>query len=188
MVPDPGALRRALIAAGARETFRGMLRDRRLERPDSPEADQVLRIRQWQPAPGSERVVVGWKGPVSVSPEGYKHREEVECTVLDAAEALALFVALGYRVAQIIDRFVVVYQLAEGVARLEWYPRMDVLVEIEGSAGGIERMITATGLPRGGYLPDSLAAFAARYEARTGRPAVLAEAGLLGEPPSWSAA
>jgi hypothetical protein len=89
---------------------------------------------------------------------------------------------------QVIDRYVELHQLAEAVARLEWYPRMDVLVEIEGSPGGMERLIRATGLPRGDYVADSLAAFVARYEARTGRPAVLAESGLQGEPPSWNAA
>jgi predicted adenylyl cyclase CyaB len=188
VVPDPTALRRALRAAGARETFRGMLRDRRLDRSERREADQVLRIREWQPAQGTGRVVVGWKGPVSVSSEGYKQREEVECAVQDATGALALFAALGYRVVQVIDRYVELHQLAEAVARLEWYPRMDVLVEIEGSPGGMERLIRATGLPRGDYVADSLAAFVARYEARTGRPAVLAESGLQGEPPSWNAA
>jgi predicted adenylyl cyclase CyaB len=188
VVPDPTALRRALRAAGARETFRGMLRDRRLDRSEGREADQVLRIREWQPAQGTGRVVVGWKGPVSVSSEGYKQREEVECAVQDATGALALFAALGYRVVQVIDRYVELHQLAEAVARLEWYPRMDVLVEIEGSPGGMERLIRATGLPRGDYVADSLAAFVARYEARTGRPAVLAESGLQGEPPSWNAA
>jgi hypothetical protein len=107
--------------------------------------------------------------------------------VADAAAALALFQALGYGVVQAIDRYVEVYRLGDTVARFEWYPRLDVLVEIEGPPEGIERVIAAAALPRRACLPDPLAAFAARYEARTGRPAVLSEAALEGDCPSWNA-
>jgi hypothetical protein len=166
-----------------------MLRDRRLDRNRSlTRLDQLLRLREWTPAGGAGRAVVGWKGPATVSGEGYKHREEVEYDVNDIAAALAVFGALGYRLAQAIDRYVEVYELAGSHARLEWYPRLDVLLEVEGPPAGIERLIAASGLPRSAYLPDSLAAFAARYETRTGRPAVLAETGLTGEAPTWVAA
>ena len=187
VVPDPAAARQALRAAGAERTFQGMLRDRRLDREGSLTAgDRVLRLREWAPAEGAGHAVLGWKGPTSVSPGGYKEREEIECAVTDRTAALALFEALGFGVVQSIDRYVEVYRLSDGVARLEWYPRLDVLVEIEGPPAGIERLIAVTGLPRSACLPDPLAAFAARYEARTGLPAVLSEAGLKGARPSWS--
>ena len=165
-----------------------MLRDRHLDRAGEMSAsDEVLRVRQWLSRESDERAVLGWKGPASISAEGYKHREERECGVSDAAQALALLQALGYEVVHAIDRYVELYELDDAVARLEWYPRMDVLVEIEGTPAGIERIIAAAGLARAVCLPEALRAFAARFESRTGRPAVLAEADLVGEPPSWRA-
>jgi hypothetical protein len=65
---------------------------------------------------------------------------------------------------------------------------MDVLVEIEGPPEGIERAIAVTALPRESCVPDALVQFTARYTARTGRQALLAEAALGAEPPAWSAA
>jgi adenylate cyclase class IV len=188
VVADPTATREALRAAGAQRTFEGMLRDRRLDREANLAAgDRVLRLREWAPSAGVAQTVIGWKGPTRVSPGGYKQREEVECPVADAAAALALFQALGYDVVQTIDRYVEVYRLTDTVARFEWYPRLDVLVEIEGPPEGIERVIAAAGPPRRACVPDPLAAFAARYEARTGRTAVLSEAALEGDRPSWNA-
>jgi adenylate cyclase class IV len=189
VVPDPEALRRALLAAGAQEAFRGMLRDRRLDREGALDRrDHVLRLRRWIPRNGPERAELGWKGPTSVSADGYKHREEIEFAASNGQAAQQFLEALGYRVCHAIDRYVEVYHLDGTVARLEWYPRMDVLVEIEGSPGGIERLIAVTGLPRSACVPDALVQFAARYESRTGHRAVLAEAALGDESPAWSAA
>jgi hypothetical protein len=67
-----------------------------------------------------------------------------------------------------------VYRLGRATLRLEWYPAMDVLLEVEGEPSEIERAVAATGLPRDGFLAESLPHFVAAYEARTGRPAVLA--------------
>jgi adenylate cyclase class IV len=189
VVPDPEALRRALLAAGAREAFSGMLRDRRFDRHGELERlDHILRLRRWIPREGPERVELGWKGPKSLSPEGYKRSEEIEIATNHGAEALRLLEALGYGIVHAIDRYIEVYRLDDTSARLEWYPRMDVLVEIEGTADGIERLIVATGLPRSSCVPDALVEFATRYEARTGRRAVLSEALLGDEQPAWSAA
>jgi len=60
------------------------------------------------------------------------------------------------------------------VLRLEWYPAMDVLLEVEGEPAAIEQAIGATGLAREAFLPESLPYFVERYEARTGRAALLA--------------
>jgi adenylate cyclase class IV len=147
----------------------------------------VLRIRLWTAA-GEPRAIaeVAWKGPTSVSAEGYKQRDELELDVDDGAVALRLFQALGYLVVQAIDRYVEVFELDGAVVRMEWYPRMDVLLEIEGPPEAIERVIRAAGLPREACLPDQLVAFAARYAERTGRPAILSESDLRGETPTWS--
>lgn len=189
IVPDPAALRQRLLAAGAVGGFRGMLRDRRFDRDSTLEQrDQVLRLRRWIPNEGPERAELGWKGPTAVSPEGYKQREEIEVAASSGADAIRLLEALGYRVTHAIDRYVEVYRLDGTVVRLEWYPRMDVLVEIEGPPEGIERAIAVTALPRESCVPDALVQFTARYTARTGRQALLAEAALGAEPPAWSAA
>ena len=189
IVPDPGALRRALLTAGARESFRGMLRDRRLDRGGELQGrDEIFRLRRWIPRQGVERAEIGWKGAKSVSAAGYKRCEEIEFAVGDGGHALRLLETLGYSVFHAIDRYVEVYQFDDVVARLEWYPRMDVLVEIEGTPQGIERLITIAGIPRSHCVPDALAEFGHRYEARTGRRALFSEQELGDEPPAWSAA
>jgi adenylate cyclase class IV len=176
VVTDPGGLRAALLGAGGIQRFRGLLRDRRLDRDGVLLShDQVLRVRRWIPAEGPERAEIAWKGPTGISPEGMKQREEIELEVQDGAAAARLFEALGYREAQAIDRYVEVYLLGATVVRLEWYPRMDVLVEIEGEVAGIEDVIQTLRLPREQCLPEE----------RTGRPAILAESDLAGAPPSW---
>ena len=186
VVTDPAGLRAALRAAGGVPRFRGLLRDRRLDRDGILQArDQVLRVRRWIPVEGPERAEIAWKGATSVSPEGMKLREEIELEVQDGSAAARLFEALGYREAQAIDRYVEVFALGGVVVRLEWYPRMDVLVEIEGDVAGIEDAIRTLRLPRAQCLPEALPAFALRFEERTGRPAILAEADLAGASPTW---
>jgi len=187
VVTDPAGLRAALLGAGGVQRFRGLLRDRRLDRDGALVArDQVLRVRRWIPVQGTERAEIAWKGPTGVSPEGMKQREEIEFEVEDGAAAGRLFEALGYRETQAIDRYVEVYSLGGTVVRLEWYPRMDVLVEIEGGPAGIEEVIRTLRLPREQCLPEALPSFALRFEERTGRPAILAEADLAGALPTWS--
>ncbi len=186
VVEDPEALRRALEAAGAVNSYRGMLRDRRYDREGELERqDIILRLRHWIPRAGAEHAELGWKGPSRVDGHGYKHSREIECPVGDGPNPGLLLEALGYRLSHAIDRYVEIFRLGDAVARLEWYPRMDVLVEIEGDSAGIERLIAATGLPREGCVPDGLARFAARFERRTGQPAILAESALGVEPPTW---
>jgi hypothetical protein len=96
-----------------------------------------------------------------------------------------LFGALGYTVVESIDRYVEVYELEGTVARIEWFPRMDTLVEIEGTPEGIESLIQLSGLDRQNCLADSLATFSRRYQERTGQPGILAEDMLVGAPPTW---
>src|SRR5207248_1349223 len=66
-----------------------------------------------------------------------------------------------------IDRRVEVYRLGETVLRLEWYPEMDVLLEVEGEPAGIERAIAATGIAREHFLAESLPHFVARSSRRS---------------------
>jgi adenylate cyclase class IV len=188
VVAAPGAVRRALESAGARLDFRGMMRDRRFDRADQLSArDEVLRVRVWDAEEVSyTRTQVAWKGPTTRSADGYKQRQEIEFGADDGTGVVHVLEALGYQVVEAIDRYVEVSELHGTTARLEWYPRMDVLIEIEGTAEGIEELIRVIGIPRDQCLADSLIQFAARYTARTGTPAVLAEADLMGLQPGWA--
>lgn len=187
VVTDADGLRKALDDAGAVLRFHGMMRDRRLDRSGELSGrDEVLRVRHWIDEDGGHLLAeTAWKGKTTVNPEGYKQREEVEFTVADGSAALRLLAALGYTVVESIDRYVEVYELEGTVARLEWFPRMDTLVEIEGEPEGIESLIEVTGLDRQSCLADSLATFSRRYEERTGEPGILSEDMLLGAPPTW---
>lgn len=173
------ALERALTAAGAELVFRGEMIDRRFDRDAALESrDQVLRLRVYRPqnGAGSPYGVLGWKGPVSRR-GAYRHREEYETRVTDAEAALALLERLGFGVVLRIDRRIAEYRLCGAVVRIEWYPEMDVLVEVEGPPAAIEEATRATGLAREMFLPESLPYFVSAYERRTGRPARLSGQG-----------
>lgn len=168
-VPDPAAVRRALERAGARLEFRGAMIDRRLDREGTLTAkDEVLRLRTYVPADGGPPSgVLAWKGQHSAR-GGYRHRRELEARVADPAAVLEILEHAGFAVSLEIDRTVEIYRFGGTVLRLEWYPEMDVLLEVEGEPGGIERAIGATGLPRDAFLAESLDYFLAAYAARTG--------------------
>ena len=170
-VDDPAALEAALLRAGAEPVFRGEMHDRRFDRGGVLEArDEVLRLRTYR---GTTCYgVLAWKGPVSVR-GGYKRREERETRLESPDAALAILERLGYEVVMRIDRTIAEYRLAQAAVRVEWYPAMDVLVEVEGEPVAIERAIAATGIPRDRFLPESLPFFIAAYEGRTGRAAVI---------------
>jgi len=177
VIPDPGALRARLLAAGAVQRFIGRMSDRRYDRPGGELGlrDQVLRVRTFHPADGRATAIPGWKGPVERSPEGYKRRAEIELPVTGGERGAphALLSALGYEVVHAIDREVEVYELDGATLRIERYPRMDPLLEIEGSPAAIERAVAATGIPRAEFTADSLTEFVRRYELRSGQPAAL---------------
>ena len=75
--------------------------------------------------------------------------------------------------ATLIERDVEIYRVEDATVRLERYPRMDSLVEVEGTPRAIERAIEATGIPRGTFTAEALSEFVRRFEARTGSPARL---------------
>jgi adenylate cyclase class IV len=174
-VTDLTGLRRALRAAGARLEFRGRMTDRRYDRTrELTRRDHVLRLRVYQPA-GRRRAhaVLAWKGPASAR-RGYRHRSELEFTVSDPEALRTLLERLRYRVTLVIDRRVEVYRLAGAMLRLERFPAMDTLLEVEGSPAAMEHAIKAIGLPRHQFLSESLPYFTRAYRRRTGRPARLA--------------
>lgn len=166
------ALRRALRRAGATLEFRGRMLDRRYDRKaELIRRDEVLRLRVYA-ASGRRSVhgILGWKGPASARVGGrYRHRAELEMAVTEPARLHALLGRLGYRVTLAIDRQVEVYRLHGAVLRLERYPRMDTLLEVEGTPRAIERAIRASGVPRDRFVSESLPYFTAAYRRRTGR-------------------
>ncbi|HXQ28837.1 MAG TPA: hypothetical protein VN848_06165 [Gemmatimonadales bacterium] len=170
-VPDPAAVRRAVQAAGATPEYRGAMIDRRLDRAHALTArDEVLRLRIYRPADGTPSYgVLGWKGPPGTQ-GAYRHRAELETRVPEPEVVLAILERAGFEVTLMIERTVEVYRLFGAVLRLEWYPAMDVLLEVEGEPSAMERAIAATGLGRDSFLPESLEYFLAAYQARTGHP------------------
>jgi adenylate cyclase class IV len=144
-----------------------------------------VRVRSYENADGAE-TVLGWKGRTTRSPEGYKQREEVElpssCT---AAFAMRFLDALGFRPVHAIDRQIELWAWRRATLRIEWYPRMDVLLEVEGPADELEAAIAVTGILRDDFTTDPLSAFTARWRERTGRASAVSEAELDGAPAEW---
>jgi predicted adenylyl cyclase CyaB len=178
-VVDHLATRRAMIErAGAVLTFEGRLEDRRYDTADGRLAarDHVLRTRSYTNASG-RRTELDWKGPTTHE-NGYKLREEIGTAVDDAEMLASILGQLGYVVTTAIDREIVQFELNGTTVRFERYPRLDVLVEVEGDPAGIERAIAALGLPREGFNADRLTDFVLRYEARTGVRAATSDAEL----------
>lgn len=181
-VVDDVARRRAEVErAGATLTYTGRLEDRRYDTADHALAarDEVLRTRVYR-AGSSERAELDWKGPTERK-DGYKVREELDVHVVEPAALAAILERLGYVVTIAIDREIAQYELDGAMVRFEHYPRMDDLVEVEGTPRQIERAIAALGLPRDGFTADRLPDFVRRYEARTGTTAALSDAELRGD-------
>ena len=181
-VVDDVALRRKVIEdAGAVLVFAGKLEDRRYDTRDHAltQRDQVLRMRVYRDAHGS-RAQIDWKGPTSRT-DGYKQREELEARVADGNAMVLILEKLGYIVTIEIDREIAQYEFQGAMVRFEHYPRMDDLVEVEGTPTEIERAIAALGMPRAGFTTDRLPDFALRYKARTGVPAALSHLVLAGD-------
>ena len=181
VVDDMGQRRAAVQGAGATLVFEGRLEDRRYDSPDRALAarDHVLRVRVYRDAHGT-RAHLDFKGPTQRD-DGYKVREEIESHVSDADALVAILDRLGYVVTIAIDRDIVQYELGGAMIRFERYPRMDDLVEVEGSRDAIERAIATLGMPRAGFLTDRLPDFARRFEERTGARAAVSHAALAGD-------
>jgi predicted adenylyl cyclase CyaB len=180
-VVDDLARRRTLVErGGATIVYVGRLEDRRWDTPDRALAakDHVLRVRSYRNET-AVRFELDFKGPTRRD-DGYKLRDEIGAAVGDADALSEILTALGYEVSIAIDREIVQYDLDGTMIRFEHYPRMDDLVEVEGSPEQIERAIALLELPRDGFTADRLPDFVKRYEERTGERAVISDAELEG--------
>jgi adenylate cyclase class IV len=181
VVDDVPRRRAAVEAAGATLVFEGHLTDRRYDTPDLAlqARDQVLRVRAYG-GPSEQRVELDWKGPARRE-EGYKVREELGVHVGEPEDLAAMLDRLGYVVTIAIEREIAQYDLGGAMIRFERYPRMDDLVEVEGTPEQIERAIVALDLPRGGFTAERLPEFVRRFESRTGNVAALSGGELRGD-------
>jgi adenylate cyclase class IV len=182
VVDDVARRRAAVERAGGTLTYAGHLMDRRYDTAEHALAgrDHVLRVRVYRSA-SETRAELDWKGPTRRE-GGYKLREELGAAVADADALVAILERLGYLVTVAIDREIVQYDLGGAMIRFERYPRLDDLVEVEGTPEQIERAIAALGLPRDGFTTERLPDFVRRFEARTGQRAALCEGDLRGDP------
>jgi adenylate cyclase class IV len=113
-----------------------------------------------------------WKGPTETQ-DDYKIREEIS-TLIESFESLEEILGrLGFLITMEINREVAQYALGGSTIRFETYPRMDVLVEVEGEPESIEQAIEALGMARGQFSSDRLTSFVERFEQRTGVRAAL---------------
>jgi predicted adenylyl cyclase CyaB len=182
VVDDLAGTRKLLEKAGAKLVFEGSLSDRRydVESRELLERDEVLRARRYQTS-SSSKTYLDWKGPTEIQ-DVYKIREEISTLVEDFDSLEQILTRLGFIVTMEIDREVAQYELGGATIRFETYPRMDVLVEVEGEPDSIEVAIEALGMPRGLFNSDRLTSFVARFEQRTGVVAALSASELEGNP------
>jgi predicted adenylyl cyclase CyaB len=175
VVDDLAERRRMIEAAGAALSFEGKISDRRFDfaSRELSGRDEVLRTRRYQ-STASTRTYLDWKGPTEMQ-GAYKVRDEITAPVEDFDSLERILEKLGLRLTWEIDREIAQYQLAGATIRFETYPRMDVLVEVEGEPGAIEAAIEALGLPRGTFTNERLPDFVNKFEYRTGVRAAISD-------------
>ncbi len=173
VVDDLASARKQVEKAGAKLLFEGKLSDTRydVESRELTERDEVLRVRRYE-APESSRTYLDWKGPTEMQ-DVYKIREEISTLVDDPDSLREMLTRLGFVIVMETNREVAQYEFGGATIRFEQYPRMDVLVEVEGEPEVIEEAIDALGIARGQFTSDRLARFVERFEQRTGVKAAL---------------
>jgi predicted adenylyl cyclase CyaB len=181
VVPDPERLVARLRAAGAVPVLDGRLSDTRYDTADRAllARDHVLRLRVFAGAAGSD-ASLDWKGPTLQS-DGYKVREEISSSIGNADALARMLDSLGYVVIREVQREISQFEFRGAVVRVERYPRMDALVEVEGDPAAIESAIAASGLPRAGFTAERLSDFVSRFESRTAERAALSDRELAGD-------
>lgn len=181
IVTDVEATRRRIEAAGAMLTFEGSLIDRRYSDAmgELTIRDHVLRLRIYEHA-GKREGYLDWKGPTRYD-KGYKTREELSTRIDDPQIMETILRNLGFVVVREIERTIAQYSIADAIVRFEVYPRMDPLVEIEGTPEAIESAIELTGLPRSGFNAGRLPDFILAFEQRTGERAAVSARELMGD-------
>ena len=181
VVDDLAECRKRVEAAGGALSFEGRISDRRYDfaTGELSRRDEVLRTRRYQNK-ASTRTYLDWKGPTERR-DMYKVREEVTTPVEDFDSLERILEQLGLGLTSEIDRQIAQYQLAGATIRFESYPRMDVLVEVEGQPAAIEAAIETLGLPRATFTNQRLTDFVAGFEHRTGVRAAISDREFSGD-------
>lgn len=181
VVQDLRQVRHAVEDAGGQLIFAGRLEDRRYDSPNHAltASDEVIRLRTYR---NSERshAHLDWKGPTQVV-DAFKVRDELTTGVTDPDALAAMLGHMGFVVIREIDRDIAQYVLDGTTIRFERYPRMDTLVEVEGTPDGIEAAILVLGIQRSSFTTERLPDFVRAYENRTGLRAALSQRELAGE-------
>jgi predicted adenylyl cyclase CyaB len=181
VVDDLALRRRNIEKAGGSLTYEGTLLDRRYDHlsGDLSRRDEVLRVRRYENGE-SAKTYLDWKGATEIR-DVYKTREEISTLVDDFSAVEQLLARLGYIITMEIERQIAQYELNGAMIRFESYPRMDILVEVEGTPETIENAIEALGIARGTFTSDRLNAFVERFERRTGVMAAVSRGELYRE-------
>ncbi|HZK77493.1 MAG TPA: class IV adenylate cyclase [Gemmatimonadaceae bacterium] len=181
VVDDLAARRKEVERSAGKPEFVGRLIDKRYDTPggDLVQRDLVLRLRVYE-RDGEKHGHLDWKGATKYE-GGYKVREEISTSIGDPDTLAAILGSLGFRVVREVEREIAQYSVAGATVRFERYPRMDDLVEVEGSPDTIEKAIAITGLPREGFSSWRLANFVADFERRTGLRAAISAREFRGE-------
>jgi adenylate cyclase class IV len=180
VLASPNSARKALVAAGGVISFAGRLEDRRYDTPDRALAlrDHVLRLRVYRGP--SVHAHLDWKGPTGYT-DGYKVREEHSVPCGDPEALATILERLGYVVTREIDREIEQFTLGGATVRFERYPRMDVLVEVEGDPAAIEQAIAALGIARAEFTTQRLPDFVKAFELRTRERAAICDREIDGD-------
>jgi len=181
VVDDLDARRKQVERAGGKATFTGRLIDTRYDsaRGELMGRDHVLRLRVYE-HDGKKEGNLDWKGETRYE-DGYKVRDEISTSVGDPDVFATILANLGLRVVREIEREIAQYSLAGATVRFERYPRMDDLVEVEGTPEAIEKAIGLLGIQRGEFTTGRLADFVVAFERRTGLRAAVSSRELRGE-------
>lgn len=181
VVDDLDGARKRLEKAGATISFAGKMSDRRydVESRELAGRDEVLRVRRYRTS-GSSKTYLDWKGPTEIQ-DVYKVREEISTLVEDFDSLDQMLGRLGFIITMEIDRDIAQYQLGGATIRFETYPRMDVLVEVEGEPDAIESAIDTLAIARGQFCTDRLPTFVGRFEQRTGVRAAICDREMEGD-------
>ncbi|MFL5551460.1 MAG: class IV adenylate cyclase [Gemmatimonadaceae bacterium] len=175
IVDDLAERRKIIEAAGATLSFEGRISDRRYDfaSRDLTSRDEVLRTRRYM-SQGSTRTYLDWKGATETR-DVYKTREELTTPVEDQVVLEKILEKIGFELTWEIDRDIAQYQFRGATIRFETYPRMDILVEVEGDPAAIEEAIDTLGMPRGTFTNERLADFVNGFERRTGVKAAVSD-------------
>ncbi len=169
-IDDLNKFRDQLNIAGAKMSKKGFMQDYYFDNPflNLKSKNQKLRIR----AIDYKLIQLCWKGPISVDKQT-KIREEIEVGVKNVEPLIKIFEKLGFQNTRFYERYFETYLLYDVKIRIEQFPIMDILVEIEGEQHLINRAVTHLNISKDVFGPKTLVSFIKEYEIRNGTPAKL---------------